>query len=452
MLRVLGAAGAALSLMVLPTAGAQVPDDGPARPNVLIIVTDDQRIGSMGALPVTTRLFGTGGTKFTDAFATTPLCCPARASIMTGLYAHNHGIVTQEGTTSAGFDQTTTIQKELHDAGYRTGIYGKFLNGWNLGSSPEHFDRWGIFSHVQPDGYSGGVWNVDGSLRRVDRYSTGYIRSRAISFLTDSEADDEQPWYLYLAPAAPHAPFEAQSRYRDMPVRRWDGNPAVFEEDRTDKPAWVRERSQGIRRGRSLRTKQLRTLKSVDDAVDRIFAALDELDEDRDTVAFFLSDNGFLWGEHGLTEKRFPYLPSVKVPFYARWPDTIDEGRRDNRLVANIDIAPTIYEAAGVTPDYTADGRSLLQSDSRERLLLEFWRVGDTSLPTWAATITEAFQYVEYYSNEGLPLGAEYYDLTTDPWQLDNLLGDSEATNDPNVPVLSLQLSLDRGCEGSDCP
>jgi arylsulfatase A-like enzyme len=453
MLRKIALAGAVLATSIVTAADAQVPVEPPAPPNVVVIVTDDQRLETMSAMPATRRLFKREGTRFSNGFATTPLCCPARASIMSGRYAHNHGITTQQEGEAFELEQSMTMQRELKAAGYRTGMYGKFLNGWDLTSSPTYFDDWAIFSHVEPNGYFGGPWNANGSVHTVNRYASNYLRSKALSFVRETEQSDDQPWYLFLAPPAPHAPFDPGDRYFDAPVRLWDGNPAVEEADRSDKPSWVTSRSQGLRIGRRLRGKQLRTLMSVDDMIERLFAELDELDEDEETLAFFLSDNGFLWGEHGLTQKRFPYGPSVRVPFYVRWPGQVTPGTLDDRLAANIDIAPTVYEAAGITPDYQPDGRSLLGTDGRDRLLLEFWHTGRGALPSWASTITDRFQYVEYYSDQGLPAAVtEYYDLTVDPWQLDNLLGDSETGNDPNVPMLSVQLSLDRSCEGTECP
>jgi arylsulfatase A-like enzyme len=449
----IAALGGLLVAALVPGAAAQAPAEPPARPNVLVIVTDDQRVETMGVMRKTRRLFGREGVTYTNAFATTPLCCPARASIMSGRYAHNHGIETQQEGEAFELEQSKTMQRELKVAGYRTGIFGKFLNGWDLTSSPTYFDSWAIFSHVEPNGYYGGPWNEDGSVRTVNRYTTNFMRSKSLSFLRESEESDDQPWYLYLAHPAPHAPFDPGDRYFDAPVTLWDGNPSVFEADRTDKPAWVTSRSDGVNVGRSLRRKQLRTLMSLDDMIGRVFDELEELGEDETTLAFFISDNGFMWGEHGLTQKRHPYGPSVRVPFYARWPQTIEPDLVDGRIAANIDIAPTVYEAAGITPEYETDGRSLFDAEQRDRLLLEFWHTGRGPLPTWASTITDQFQYIEYYSDQGLPQGiAEYYDLTVDPWQLDNLLGDSDTANDPNVPMLSLQLSFDRSCEGSDCP
>ncbi|MDQ4064923.1 MAG: sulfatase [Actinomycetota bacterium] len=445
-------AGAALAFAVaLGTplnAGAQtVPVT--ERPNVLIIVTDDQRVETMSAMPATRELYRTGGTDFTNAFATTPFCCPSRASIMSGRYPHNHGITSGENGQPNRWQQSASIQRELKLVGYRTGIFGKFLNGWDLQRSPTHFDDWEIYT--SSNNYYDGTWNVDGLVQEIPTYSTRFIGQQARNFIEESEAVDDQPWYLYLAPAAPHSPFIAEPRFEEARVGRWDGNPAVAESDRSDKPDFVHARSVDLRKGRYLRKAQLRTLMSVDRMVARVHETMSELGEDN-TLAIYLSDNGFMWGEHGLAKKRVPYGPSVRIPMFMRWPEQIGAEVVDDRLAANIDVAPTVFDATDVIPSYTLDGQSLLVPERRTRLLLEFFMTAKRDVPSWASTVTEGFQYIEYYAGPGLIADAEYYDLANDPWQLTNLLGDSDLTNDPDVPALSIQLSADRSCAGQECP
>jgi arylsulfatase A-like enzyme len=183
---------------------------------------------------------------------------------------------------------------------------------------------------------------------------------------------------------APHHPWTPEARYRAVPLRSWPGNPAVFERDRSDKPPSFRKIDWSLADGRRVRDGQLRTLMSVDDMVGRLFATLHELGETRGTLAFFLSDNGYLWADHHLGgdlntagQKRLPYTDSVRVPFFMRWLGHLPAGTRDTRLAANVDIAPTVLEAAGIPQDPAKpplDGRSLLAPDARNRLLLERWR------------------------------------------------------------------------------
>jgi arylsulfatase A-like enzyme len=212
-----------------------------------------------------------------------------------------------------------------------------------------------------------------------------------------------------------------------------------------------------VGRASAIRTKQLRTLMSLDDLVAGVSRALGDLGETEDTLMFFLSDNGQNWGEHGLNSKRVPYTPAIKVPFFMRWDGHVAPGSSDDRLGAIVDIAPTVLDAAGLVPDpqFPADGRSLLEEQRRERLLIEHWTQPGKSVPDFASTRTSSYQYVEYYDADGLVIYREYYDLLNDPWQLTNLLGDTDPTNDPNpdlITQLANQLRADRQCKGSRCP
>ncbi len=185
---------------------------------------------------------------------------------------------------------------------------------------------------------------------------------------------------------------------------------------------------------------------SVDDMVGRIFRKLNALGEEN-TLAFFLSDHGYLWFEHGLRRKQHPYEDSVRIPFFVRWPGHIRAGETRDNIVATIDIAPTVYQAARVKPGYNTDGWSLLGGHTRRRLLLEYW--GRTNVPPWRATWTPAYQYIRY-AGGGI---REYYDLRADPWQLENLYGNGDPADDPaNGPALRRQLRTDARCRGRSCP
>ena len=414
----------------------------PSRPNILIMVTDDQRTdGTMTAMPKTEAWFKDGGTWFPNGSVTTPLCCPARASIFSGRFAHNHGVHTNSDLAGVqAFDQAHTMQAYLHAAGYRTGIAGKFLNTWPSSQAPSSFDRWAI-----TEAYSTGA-----------TYNTVRLGDLATSYLDGwSATDDEAPWFLYLAPKAPHSPFTPQAQYAQSSVPPWPGNPAQFEADRSDKPPWVQSSSTTAAAIEDLRVKQLRTLYSVDDLVDRVMSHLAEIGEEN-TIAFFLSDNGYFWGEHGIAgTKRLPYLDSPRVPFGMRWPGHVAAGAIDPRMAANIDVAPTALEAAGLAspPEAPMDGVSLLTGAPRQRLLLEYYRSPDAlKWPNWSSTLTPTYQYIEWYEDDLRTVSfREYYDLTNDPWQLSNLLGDADPGNDPDVGALSTVLAQDRTCAGVSC-
>lgn len=200
----------------------------------------------------------------------------------------------------------------------------------------------------------------------------------------------------------------------------------------------------------------MRTLMSVDDSIRNLMRALRSTGQMRNTIVFFISDNGYLHGEHSLQGKTTPYLPSVRVPLILRWPAGAPGGETDDRLVANIDIAPTIMDALNI-PVATdeMDGRSLLDhSWERDRLLLEYWARAKRTTPDWAGMLTSDHQYVEYYEDEdfgGDPIFAEYYNIATDPYQLENLIPNRPGET-TTLPVVSQQLDADRNCKGTDGP
>lgn len=418
-------------------------------PNVLIVVTDDQRGDTMWVLPKTRRVFEEGGVRFSRAFATTPLCCPSRASIFTGMYAHNHGVRTNADARE--LDPGTTLQFHLRRQGYRAALFGKYLNGWH--GSPPQFDEWAV---IHTHRYRGS-WDVNGVEEQVDTYSTSYIAEHAVRFLREAEQDDDRPWLMVLTPQAPHPPATPDERYADATLPAARPNPAQLEHDLSDKPAYFRsivEPSDDV--VAAAREDQLRTLMSVDDLVGGTFDQLSALGEDRDTLAFFLSDNGFTWGEHNLfgnaESKNSPYAQSVRIPLYARWPGRLPAGRVDDRLAANIDVAATVFDAAGVENARPRDGRSLLRQWDRRYLLLERWRTNHAwMIPDWASLWTGTEQYVEY-SQDGSIIARTYYDLVEDPWQLDNLLADENPVNDARARYLHSELRRVRYCSGAECP
>jgi arylsulfatase A-like enzyme len=422
-------------------------------PNILIIVTDDHRrkagYSQMAELDLR---FQQQGTKFTHALATTPLCCPSRASIMTGQYTHNHGVWGNDPTAAPflkwrapeEMDHDITIQRYLHNAGYRTALFGKYLNKYPMELDPPHFDTWAYFTNSD-FAYHDGTWNVDGQMQNVAGYHTDYIGDRAVEFIETTE----QPWLLYLATAAPHAPYEAQAKYEDADVGSWKGNPATEEADRSDKPGWVKDHHATEDRGREVRKKQIRTLYSVDDLMGRVFAALDAAGETDMTLAFFIGDNGYTWAEHGIIDKRSAYRQSVRIPFFIRWPGHFDQGK-DSRLVGTIDLLPTILEAVGVTAEHTVDGRSLLGAYGRTEVLLEFAK--DKGVPTWASIYTKDYQFIQIYRDDGEVSFREYYDFDDDKWQLENLLHNGNSKDNPDTGPLIETLEAAQACAGASCP
>jgi arylsulfatase A-like enzyme len=447
------ALGSLLILSAAVTAHAAAPAIASLEPppNVLVIVTDDQRAGTLGVMPRTRHWFADRGVRYPNAFATTPLCCPSRASILTGQYAHNHGVLTNADTGQ--LDLSSTVQHHLRQEGYLTGLAGKFLNEWPVESDAPDLDRWAVYSPPgSTGGYSPSRFNVNGDLRTVERYSTDYLAARAAGFLRWFEARDDRPWFLYVAPFAPHLPATPAARHADAPVPRWNPGPAVGEPDRSDKPPSIR--AKGFTADvEEVRARQLRTLMSVDELVGTVRDTLRALGEERDTLAIFMSDNGFLWGEHRLMAKRVPYGLSIRIPLVARWPGHLAPGTVDPRLAANIDLTPTILEAAGIPLPADLDGRSLLEPGERQHLFLEYAFDTGSDVLSWQSVWTGTVQYTEWDEMGGT--FREYYDLDTDPWQLGNRLHDGNQENDPPPGTLDQLAGLveaGASCAGTEGP
>jgi arylsulfatase A-like enzyme len=448
-------AGLSIGVFAAVAAATSTAAAGPGqggRPNILFIVTDDQRAETLDVMPKTKALFANQGIRFPNAYATTPTCCPSRASIFTGLYAHNHGV--KHNNQGALLDHDLTLQRQLKEHGYRTGIFGKILNNWTITQSPPFFDRWAIFNNSP---YTNFRVNEQGTVRVVSQYATGYVAQKAADFIRQAESgNDNQPWFLYVAPTAPHEPFQPEAKYAGATVPGFVANPAYFEADRTDKPPFVRQTTLDPAVVQQHRVAQLRMLMSVDDLVSKVFSTLSANKESRNTLAFFISDNGYLWGEHGLEAKHLPYTYSARIPMYMRWPDGLNGGVEDQRIVANIDLAPTAVDAASAGGSPPRDGRSLLGAQSRDRILLERPARLPGSPPDWGSIRTPSLQYTEYYAGDDYSpddptIFQEYYDLGLDPWQLANRLGDVDPLNDPTpetLQALRAQLSSDLSCAG----
>ena len=459
------------------------------KPNVIVILTDDQRSeGTMVAMPKTLKWFqkGTledsitaGGTHFTEAIGTTPLCCPGRTSIVTGQYMHNHLVPHNLEEYSVAFDQSHNLQAYLGQPGadYFRGHIGRYLSV-NTWLNPPYFDRWALSQgpYLPPiDVNEQGVRKV--GLTGIQTYSTTYFKQQALQFLNEADQGG-QTFFLHLGTYAPHTPFNADTPYNtaNYPQSNFPAyteTPAQQETDLSDKPPWVQAWNPANIFGTNPegeRLKQLRTLKSVDDLVDEVFTQLEAQGNADDTLAFFTTDNGYNWNDHGLTAKSKPYIPGVQIPLFMRWPANPQVRRNfsDDRLVANIDIAPTVMDAAGLAddPGTPMDGVSLLDpTKTRSRILSEyagdqaepgesgpFWKV-----PPWAALLTEDYHYIENYDSDGVvPTFREFYDLQNDPYELNNLYGSrrrpvQRPAHESDGRGLSAQLAKDRICRGTEC-
>jgi N-acetylglucosamine-6-sulfatase len=420
-------AALAVTLPLAPSAAAQ--DESADRPSILLIVTDDQRWDTLWAMPGVQRSLVERGVNFSESFTTSSLCCPSRASILTGEYPHTTGVYRQ-GLPHGGFNafkDSTTIATQLHDAGYATGFFGKYLDSYQHGALtgyvPPGWDRWVAFVHSQFFDYG---LTVDGTVHRrgvePEDYSTDVLAAHTEGFIRNTEG----PVFALFAPAAPHAPATPapadQEGFGDLPVWR---PPSFDEADRSDKPRHIQaihpigpERTEGLE---VLRRNQYRSLQSVDRAVDRLLVALEDTGRLDDALVIFTSDNGLLWGEHRWLKKEVPYEEAIRVPLVVRADAIVGEGAgTDDHLVANIDLAPTIADVAGIELP-GAEGESLVPlltgtaEGWRSALLIEHMR-GANPIPTYCAVRTERYLFASYDTGE-----RELYDLNADPYELRNL-------------------------------
>jgi arylsulfatase A-like enzyme len=404
-----------------------------ARPNLLIIISDNQHDGSVeGFMPRTWARIFEEGTRFTDGFATTPNCCPSRASILTGMYAHNHGVRDNEDPLTR-----PTVIQHLHDAGYFTGQVGKYLNSWDGSRRPE-FDFW-VAIPFGGSPYFNPRLNVNGTWGIRQGYLTHLLRDHALDFLQRA-GQRNQPFVLLFAPTAPHEAVRArvfgepepapgdESLYPDLPPYR---PPNFNEEDVSDKPMWVQRNplltAERIAEVDAFRRKQLQTLNALDQAVDTILDLLALQGKLDQTFVLYLSDNGVTWGEHRLVAAARTYDGAIHVPFAVRYPPLAPAGRVESRPVANIDIAATMYELAGLAVPPEVDGRSLVpllrgEGSWREDLLIEGW-----GGPPYAGIRTTRYYYIETQGDR-----PELYDLENDPYLLEN-----RATHPDYAPIVA---------------
>ena len=472
-------------------ATAQAAPTVPAakRLNIVLILTDDLDARSVETLPNVASLLRDQGTSFANAFVTTPLCCPSRASILRGQYAHNTGVLTNVGETG-GFAtfrrlgrEESTVATWLDDAGYRTALFGKYLNGYPKGAGRTHvppgWDEWAGLTETGLDFYIDYELNENGRLvsygGEPDDYLTDVLSAKATDFV-ERMAETDQPFFLYLAPYAPHSPATPASRHEEALADLTAPRPPSFNEtDVSDKPAWVRDHPEldpeQIARVDERYRKRLRSLLAVDEMVAGLVKTLEATGTLDNTYMFFTSDNGFHLGEHRLPlGKQSPYDEAVRVPLIVRGPG-VPAGGSVEALALNIDLAPTFAALAGVAAPDFVDGRSLAPLIRGEDL--EQWRRGflvelfgvergrergasreaagaengsdidPAHLPPYRALRTADLLFVEYDDGE-----RELYDRRMDPYELENLA----ATADPSVLAdLASRLADLRECAADGC-
>lgn len=409
--------------VLMPGTPEPLLGQAPDPPSIVLIITDDQRADTTRYMENLSRRIAEPGIRFTRAFVPNALCCPARVSILTGDHSHTTGVWRNAGTYGyAAFDDSSTLATRLHAAGYRTGLFGKYLNGWAKDDPtyiPPGWDEWFSFLSCCP--YYGFPASVNGGQRDFgpDVYGTIESARRAARFITSTTA----PVLVYWAPPAPHWPATPEHRYAGAlsDLEPWRP-PSYLERDVSDKPAWVRRlpiwTADRIARADAQRRREYETLLSVDDGIGMLLDALEATGRLENTVLIYTSDNGVMWGEHRVAGKPFPWRSTHRVPFLVRYDALAASESSSRALVSTIDIAPTVIELAGLQAR-TTDGESLVPlltgafERVRRRLFLEHAMSGLTPAYCGGRTVNRLF--VRYTTGE-----EEYYDYRKDRWELRN--------------------------------
>jgi len=408
--------------------------------NIVFILSDDHRYDFMGFLgkpafletPNLDRL-ALEGAHIRNAFVSTSLCSPSRASILTGQFSHHHGVVDNNTDIAPG---TVFFPQYLQKAGYETAFFGKWHMGHDSDEPRPGFDRWVSFRGQGE--YFDCELNVDGTRVKPKGYITDILTDYAIEWLRQKRS---KPFFLYLSHKAVHSDFEPAPRHRGKYASRAVEYPASMansEDNYRGKPRWVKEQRGSyhgvdfIYNGQmdfdTLYRRYCETLLGLDESIGRILKTLEELEVLNSTLVIYMGDNGFSLGEHGLIDKRQMYEESMRVPLLAFSPGQIPPGTKVTALVQNIDIAPTILEAAGLKQPQRMDGRSFLplllgkSMPWRDAVFYEYyWEPNYPQTPTVHGVRTERYKYIRYY---GLWDIDEFYDLRDDPQELHNLIRD----------------------------
>ena len=442
-----GPVGAALAPTPVPSAQAASPRDKSDAPNVLLVLTDDQRANTLVGMPRVMEDLVGEGTTYPNAFVPTSWCCPSRASLLSGKFAHNSGVwenlqASAWGAWSAfanGGEESDTLATRLQDAGYRTGLFGKYLN--DTVSQGEDYlpPGWDNFDAFLGGNYTRYRLSSDEKPVRKDRpYLTDLLADRTLDFIESTP--EGEPFFAYFSPFAPHYPYDAgpyagatreAGLLDDVEAATSFPSPATNQADMSGYPRWMQKlepTDMWDNAGRinspvmtidEVIERQADTLMGVDAAIGRMIDALRESGRLDNTLIVLVSDNGYAWGEHRLQGKNTPYDVSVRVPLVMRLDGVLDAGVQDRRLVAaNVDVHATILDLAGVKPG-RIDGLSALTSD-RDGIVMEAMRwAGKRGRPAYCGFRTDDRLYVRYSTGE-----EELYDYSRDPHELVNVVDD----------------------------
>ena len=413
--------------------------------NIVFILTDDHRYDFMGFHPNAPEFLETPaldrlaaqGAHVRNAFVTTSLCSPSRASILTGQYAYQHEVVDNSRIIKPG---TVFFPELLQKAGYQTAFMGKWHMGGHTDEPQRGFNRWISFEgqgvYVDPE------LNIDGERRKMKGYITDLLTDYAIDWLKTQ--DGRKPFMLYLSHKAVHAEFipapRHKGRYAQAKVK-YPVTMADTERNTRDKPKWVREQRygwhgvdfmyHGAMTFEELYRGYAETLLALDESVGRVLDHLEKSGLAKNTIVVYMGDNGFSFGEHGLIDKRHAYEESIRVPMLAWAPGLIAPGTKVDEMVLNVDIAPTFLDVARASAPQTMDGRSFLPmltgkkiADWRSSFVYTYyWEYNYPHTPTVFALREDRYKYMFYH---GLWDRNELYDLQSDPQERVNLIESPE--------------------------
>lgn len=432
-----------LVVLGMVLAGRAMAQDVPQ--NVVFILSDDHRYDFMGFMegapdwletPSLDRMAAEGA-HIENAFVTTSLCSPSRASILTGQYAHRHEIVDNTSPIPPG---TRFFPQDLQEEGYRTAYFGKWHMGEDDDSPQPGFDHWVSFEGQGV--YYNPMLNVNGERNRHEGYITDLLTDMTLEWLDGHRQENgNEPFFVYLSHKAVHAEFEPAPRHQGVFANEpipYPPTMANTEANYRGKPDWVRAQRYGWHgvdyayHGQfdfdTFYRRYLETLLAVDESVGRVLNYLDSTGIAENTLVVYMGDNGFMMGEHGLIDKRQAYEESIRVPMLAWAPGFIEPGTKIQQLVRNIDIAPTFLEIAGASmPDeHTLDGRSFLtlftdppDTWDSELLYEYYWEHAFPHTPTVFALRGDRYKYIYYH---GVWDQMEFYDLQADPEERVNLI------------------------------
>ena len=412
-------------LFAILLAGTVINSTAQTKPNILVIVLDDARFDMFQPnggpaffnTPAINRIANEGiNFKFTGV--TTSLCCPSRASIYTGLYAHHHGTFEETTSPKPGL---TYVSQVLKDAGYYTGFIGKWLYNWKLPDTPVGFNYWAVtdsFNHLSPL-----VLFNDGSTQMYSENDPVVFTDLAVDFL-DNKVPAATPWLLFLCHRVPHTPYQPLPQDNLLYQNAQMPFPDNFYPYEKDFPSYLYPGHQYL--GDSAQLVQdlkdyYETCKGAEASVDTVLNHLESLNELDSTLIIFMSDNGFMFGEHYLDRKILAQDESLRVPLFIRYPAWFTAGTVVNdEFGANIDIAPTILDAAGIPDTFHMDGVSLRKIADGELKRKYFFYENYQSVGNWWDAI-RSFNYLYIYSYCD-SLTEELYDLTTDPEENTNVI------------------------------